>query len=135
MVKTDSGLKEGVEGETVEPAEKIKVKQKEESKKMKDNKTKQKIVNKKKNPNKKGKYEMKHIMISCIPGLIYASMYHYYNSQEGEIDIFRDTLVRYVAYSSEVGESFRYVFPWFVIPSYCYAIGFCVLDVIDKCYK
>ena len=49
--------------------------------------------------------------------------------------MFRDTLLRYAAYCSEVGESFRYVCPWFVIPSYIYAFGFVIADTVDKCYK
>ena len=52
-----------------------------------------------------------------------------------EVDIFRDTPVRYMGYCNEVGESFRYVAPWFVKPSYAISFGYCFADTADKGYK
>jgi fission process protein 1 len=52
-----------------------------------------------------------------------------------EKDIWRDTPVRLLGYTNEVGESFRYIFPKLVKPSYAVATGYCVCDVIDKALK
>ena len=52
-----------------------------------------------------------------------------------EVDIYRDTLVRYLGYTNEVGESFRYVVPWFVVPSYVISFGYCCADTADKAKK
>jgi fission process protein 1 len=30
---------------------------------------------------------------------------------DGEVDLYRDTNVRYLGYANEVGESFRFIFP------------------------
>ena len=43
-------------------------------------------------------------------------------------NIFRDTLIRYLGYTNEVGESFRYQYPRFVIPSYIISFGYCCAD-------
>ena len=43
-------------------------------------------------------------------------------------DIFRHSPVRYLGYANEVGESFRYQFPRFVVPSYMLAFGYCLAD-------
>jgi fission process protein 1 len=43
-------------------------------------------------------------------------------------DIFRDSPLRYLGYANEVGESFRYQFPRFVVPSYAVAFGYCLAD-------
>eukprot|EP00527_Entomoneis_sp_CCMP2396_P000207 CAMPEP_0198139240 /NCGR_PEP_ID=MMETSP1443-20131203/2590_1 /TAXON_ID=186043 /ORGANISM="Entomoneis sp., Strain CCMP2396" /LENGTH=179 /DNA_ID=CAMNT_0043801317 /DNA_START=236 /DNA_END=775 /DNA_ORIENTATION=- len=50
-------------------------------------------------------------------------------------DIYRDSLVRYLGYANEVGESFRYQFPRFVTPSYVIAFGYCAADSISKGYS
>jgi fission process protein 1 len=43
-------------------------------------------------------------------------------------NIFRDSLLRYAGYANEVGESFRYQFPKFVVPSYAISFGYCFAD-------
>jgi mitochondrial fission process protein 1 len=45
-----------------------------------------------------------------------------------EYNVFRDSLLRYLGYANEVGESFRYQFPKLVTPSYGLAIGYCFAD-------
>jgi fission process protein 1 len=45
-----------------------------------------------------------------------------------EHNIFRNSLLRYLGYANEVGESFRYQFPKFVTPSYIVAFGYCFAD-------
>lgn len=54
------------------------------------------------------------------------------SSNSDELDIWRDSWVRYLGYTNEVGESFRHILPRFVLPSYgisfCYAFG----DAFDK---
>lgn len=50
------------------------------------------------------------------------------NSNEKGYDIFRDSPLRYLGYANEVGESFRYQFPKFVVPSYVVAFGYCLAD-------
>jgi len=47
---------------------------------------------------------------------------------EEEYNVFRDSLVRYLGYANEVGESFRYQFPRFVAPSYVVSFGYCLAD-------
>lgn len=49
-------------------------------------------------------------------------------------DIMRDTLVRYLGYANEVGESFRAVAPKFVGPSYVVAYGYAISDSVMKGY-
>ena len=48
--------------------------------------------------------------------------------EEEAVDIWRDTPVRLMGYANEVGESFRYVFPRGVIPSYVVAFGYVLAD-------
>ena len=49
--------------------------------------------------------------------------------EEGkQYNIFRDSLLRYLGYANEVGESFRYQFPKLVTPSYVVAFGYCFAD-------
>jgi fission process protein 1 len=50
--------------------------------------------------------------------------------KEGEqkYDIFRHSPLRYLGYANEVGESFRYQYPKFVVPSYVVAFGYCLAD-------
>ncbi|KAL7566997.1 hypothetical protein ACA910_019924 [Epithemia clementina (nom. ined.)] len=47
-------------------------------------------------------------------------------------DIFRDSLLRYLGYANEVGESFRYQFPRLLVPSYVVSCGYCVADAITS---
>eukprot|EP00980_Cylindrotheca_fusiformis_P006631 scaffold1390_cov138-Cylindrotheca_fusiformis.AAC.34 len=51
-----------------------------------------------------------------------------------EYDIFRDSPLRYLGYSNEVGEAFRYQVPKFVIPSYIVAFGYCTADAVTSGY-
>jgi fission process protein 1 len=46
----------------------------------------------------------------------------------GEYNIFRNSMLRYLGYANEVGESFRYQFPKFVTPSYIVSFGYCFAD-------
>ena len=48
--------------------------------------------------------------------------------EDDSYNIFRDSAVRYLGYANEVGESFRYQFPRFVIPSYVVSFGYCLAD-------
>ena len=50
-------------------------------------------------------------------------------------DIYRDTWVRYLGYANEVGESFRYILPKFVIPSYIISFGYVFADSRDKAMR
>ena len=52
-----------------------------------------------------------------------------------EVDIWRDTPVRLMGYANEVGESFRYMFPRLVRPSYCVSFGYVFADTADKTLK
>ena len=52
-----------------------------------------------------------------------------------EVDIYRDTPVRYMGYANEVGESFRPIFPRFVVPSYGIAFMYVGADTFDKVTK
>ena len=54
--------------------------------------------------------------------------------QEEEYNIFRHSLVRYLGYANEVGESFRYQFPKFVAPSYAISFGYCFADAASTGY-
>ena len=51
---------------------------------------------------------------------------------ELEYNVFRDSLVRYLGYCNEVGESFRYQFPRLVVPSYVVAFGYCFCDAVTS---
>ncbi|TMW45325.1 hypothetical protein DOY81_009598 [Sarcophaga bullata] len=53
-----------------------------------------------------------------------------------EKDLYRDTLVRYLGYANEVGESFRHLVSSKVVAaSYVVATGYAVADTIDKTRK
>mmetsp|Transcript_14483 Transcript_14483/g.35093 ORF Transcript_14483/g.35093 Transcript_14483/m.35093 type:complete len:241 (+) Transcript_14483:105-827(+) len=52
-----------------------------------------------------------------------------------EYNIFRDSLLRYMGYANEVGESFRYQFPGLVKPSYVVAFGYCLADAVTSGYQ
>ncbi|XP_023304008.1 mitochondrial fission process protein 1 [Lucilia cuprina] len=55
---------------------------------------------------------------------------------ENEKDLYRDTLVRYLGYANEVGESFRNLVSKNVVRgSYVVATGYAVADTVDKTYK
>ena len=52
---------------------------------------------------------------------------------DGEVDIYRDTLLRYAGYANEVGEAFRPLVPVeFVYFSYVIAITYILADTVDK---
>ena len=53
-------------------------------------------------------------------------------AKPSERDIWRDTPMRYLGYANEVGESFRPIFPRFVVPSYALAISYTFCDCADK---
>jgi len=50
-------------------------------------------------------------------------------------NVFRDSLLRYLGYANEVGESFRYQFPKLVRPSYVVAFGYCGMDALSTGYR
>ncbi|CAO1435517.1 unnamed protein product [Diamesa tonsa] len=57
-------------------------------------------------------------------------------AQNKEVDIFRDTYLRYLGYSNELGESFRpLVKRSFVNFTYVVAIGYVFADAADKTMK
>lgn len=60
---------------------------------------------------------------------------HFTHTQVEEYNIFRDSFVRYLGYTNEVGESFRYQFPRFVVPSYMLAFGYCFADSVTSGQK
>lgn len=56
--------------------------------------------------------------------------------QDGEVDLFRDTPLRYMGYANEVGESFRSLVSVSVVrASYVVAFGYVFADCIDKSIK
>lgn len=56
-------------------------------------------------------------------------------SNNPDVDIFRDTPVRYLGYANEVGESFKPLYPRFVGPSYVVAFAYVGADAIYKSYN
>ena len=57
-------------------------------------------------------------------------------SPDGEVDIYRDTALRYAGYANEVGEAFAPLVPaWCVPASYGVAITYVVADTADKTLK
>jgi fission process protein 1 len=52
-----------------------------------------------------------------------------------QIDLWRDSPLRYLGYANEVGEAFRPLYPRFVVPSYIIAFGYVGMDTFDKTYK
>jgi len=57
-------------------------------------------------------------------------------SEDGEVDIYRDTLLRYAGYANEVGEAFAPIVPAVVVPaSYAVAITYVIADTVDKTRK
>ena len=55
--------------------------------------------------------------------------------EDAAVDIYRDSLLRYMGYCNEVGESFRPILPKFVVPSYVLSIGYVFADTQDKARK
>lgn len=55
--------------------------------------------------------------------------------EEAEYDIFRDSPVRLLGYTNEVGESFRYQFPKLVTPTYIVSFGYCLMDASNNGYN
>ncbi|GFH61045.1 hypothetical protein CTEN210_17521 [Chaetoceros tenuissimus] len=55
-------------------------------------------------------------------------------SQNKEYNVFRDSLLRFMGYANEVGESFRYQFPKLVAPTYVLAFGYCAADSLNAGY-
>ena len=52
-----------------------------------------------------------------------------------EVDIYRDTPVRYLGYANELGESFRPMAPKLVVPSYIVSFGYVFADTYSKASK
>ncbi|TDG42508.1 hypothetical protein AWZ03_011057 [Drosophila navojoa] len=53
-----------------------------------------------------------------------------------EVDIYRDTFLRYMGYSNEVGEAFRPLLPKSIVAaSYGMAIGYVCTDTFDKALR
>lgn len=52
-----------------------------------------------------------------------------------EYDIYRDSLLRYLGYANEVGESFRPIVPKLVVPSYAVSFAYVCADTLDKTKK
>ena len=50
-------------------------------------------------------------------------------------NIFRDSALRYMGYCNEIGESFRYQFPRFVVPSYVLSFGYVGADAVTSGYR
>ena len=49
--------------------------------------------------------------------------------------MYRDSLLRYLGYANEVGESFRPILPRLVVPSYVVSFGYVGMDTLDKTKK
>lgn len=55
---------------------------------------------------------------------------------DGEVDLYRDTPVRYCGYANEVGEAFAPLVPAWIVPaSYAVAIAYVCADTVDKGVK
>ena len=52
-----------------------------------------------------------------------------------EMNIFRDTALRFLGYANEVGESFRYQLPRMVRPSYIVAFSYVGADAFYCAYR
>lgn len=53
-------------------------------------------------------------------------------NQEPTYNVFRHSALRYLGYSNEVGESFRYQYPKLVVPSYIWAFGYVFADALNS---
>lgn len=51
---------------------------------------------------------------------------------EHDVDIWRDTPLRYLGYANEIGEGFRPIVPQLVIPSYAVAVAYVLADTGTK---
>ncbi|KAE9005882.1 hypothetical protein PF010_g12451, partial [Phytophthora fragariae] len=58
-----------------------------------------------------------------------------HSKDQEDSDIWRDSLVRYLGYANELGESFRPIVPRLVVPSYLVAFGYVLGDTFDKANK
>ena len=57
-------------------------------------------------------------------------------AEDGAVDIYRDTALRYMGYANEVGEAFRPLVPVAVVyATYVGAIGYILADTVDKFQK
>ena len=56
-------------------------------------------------------------------------------NNDDDYSIFRHSLLRYLGYANEIGESFRHQFPKFVVPSYALAFGYCFADATTTGWK
>ena len=57
-------------------------------------------------------------------------------AKEAEVDIWRDTPIRYLGYANECGEAFKAFLPgWGVPASYAVAISYVLADTVDKAAK
>lgn len=57
------------------------------------------------------------------------------SAEESPYNVFRDSPLRYMGYANEIGESFRYQFPRFVVPSYVLSFGYCGMDAATNGYR
>ena len=55
--------------------------------------------------------------------------------QDKDIDLYRDTSVRYLGYANEVGEAFGPIYKHIVKPSYIVSFGYVFADTYDKYNK
>ena len=68
--------------------------------------------------------------------MIYFSRIMGKEEETKEVDIYRDTLLRYAGYANEVGEAFRALVPVnFVYASYGVASAYVLADTFDKSSK
>jgi len=59
-------------------------------------------------------------------------MSHGHNNN-GEYDVFKQSLLRYAGYANELGEAFRPLIPkWIVTSSYAVAFAYAGGDAVDK---
>lgn len=54
---------------------------------------------------------------------------------EKDVDLWRETNLRYMGYANEVGESVGVVYPKYIFPSYVVAFGYVGGDTVDKAWK
>lgn len=57
------------------------------------------------------------------------------DKETSEYNVFRDSPLRLMGYCNEIGESFRYQMPRFVIPSYVLSFGYCAMDAASTGYQ
>ena len=56
-------------------------------------------------------------------------------AKEVQVDVFKDTPLRYLGYANELGESLGPVYPRLVAPSYAVAFAYVGGDTLDKAYR